>query len=102
MSCLLRLFLLHGQNQVYKYPDIWICPYYQYGCDSQELEQECIDSAWMTEAGAPDAVFYPREKLNQTELTTTEELQIEAIARNTGWEEVSVKMSLPFVRHTHT
>lgn len=94
-----RLLLHHPQNEVYKYPDIWICPYHQYGCDSQELELECIDSAWMTEAGAPDAVFYPREKLNKLDQDTTAELQIEAIARDTG-EEVSLEITRLF--HTQS
>ncbi len=44
----------------------------------------------MTEAGVPDAVFYPREKLNNLDQDATEELQIEAIARDTG-EEVSLQ-----------
>ena len=76
------------QNVVYKYPDIWICPYVQYGCDALELEKECVDSAWMTEGGAPDAVFYPRERLNHTHQQATEQLQIEAVPVNT--EEVSL------------
>lgn len=82
------------QNVVYKYPDIWVCPYEQYGCDNIELEEECVDSAWMTEGGVPDAVFYPREKLNHTHQVATEQLQIEAVPVNT--EEVSRSFRRPF------
>ncbi|CAM9812689.1 unnamed protein product [Ectocarpus sp. 4 AP-2014] len=73
-------------SEVYKYPDLWICLYNNYGCDEWELEEECVDSAWMTEGGVPDAVFYPRVKLDQLQETTTEELQIEAIPENTDYD----------------
>lgn len=75
--------LLYFQNVVYKYPDIWICPYVQYGCDTLELEQECVDSAWTTQGGEPDAVFYPRIKTNHTHQVATEQLKIEADPINT-------------------
>ncbi|CBN78282.1 hypothetical protein Esi_0005_0160 [Ectocarpus siliculosus] len=73
-------------NEVYKFPDLWICLFVNYGCDEWELEEGCVDSAWMTEGGVPDAVFYPRVKLDQLQETTTEELQIEAIPENTDYD----------------
>ncbi|CBN78260.1 hypothetical protein Esi_0005_0114 [Ectocarpus siliculosus] len=73
-------------NVVYKYPDLWICPYVNYGCDEWELEEECVDSAWMTEGGKPDAVFYPRVKLDQLHQVTTEERQINAIPDLTNFD----------------
>ncbi|CBN78263.1 hypothetical protein Esi_0005_0128 [Ectocarpus siliculosus] len=73
-------------NVVYKYPDLWICPYVNYGCDAWELEEECVDSAWMTEGGEPDAVFYPREKLDQLHQVTTEERKIAAIPDLTNFD----------------
>ncbi|CAM9401821.1 unnamed protein product [Ectocarpus fasciculatus] len=73
-------------NVVFKYPDLWICPYVNYGCDAWELEEECVDSAWMTEGGAPDAVFYPRVKLDQLHQVTTEERKINAIPDLTNYD----------------
>lgn len=76
--------LLSFQNEVYKYPDLWVCPYVRYGCDTWELEASCVDSAWMTEGGTPDAVFYPRLKLENPWEETIQERRIEAIADDTG------------------
>ncbi|CAM9249798.1 unnamed protein product, partial [Ectocarpus sp. 8 AP-2014] len=73
-------------NEVYKFPDLWICLFVNYGCDEWELEEECVDSAWMTEGGVPNAVFYPRVQLGQEQETTTEQLQIEAIPENTDYD----------------
>ncbi|CAM9171868.1 unnamed protein product, partial [Ectocarpus sp. 8 AP-2014] len=73
-------------NEVYKYPDLWICPYVNYGCDAWELEEECVASAWMTEGGEPDAVFYPRVKLGQLHQVTTEERKINAIPDLTNFD----------------
>eukprot|EP00903_Cladosiphon_okamuranus_P013102 g12221.t1 len=71
-------------NEVYKYPDLWVCPYVRYGCDTWELERSCVDSAWMTEAGPPDAVFYPRLKLDNPWEHTIDERRIEAFPEDTG------------------
>ena len=79
------------QNKVYKYPDLWICPYVQYGCDTWELEEGCANSAWETEGGPPDAVFYPRETLDQLHQVTTEELQIPVSYNLTNYDEVTTR-----------
>ncbi len=89
------LFVLALQNKVYKYPDLMVCPYVQYGCDAYELEADCVASAWETEGGPPDAVFYPRETLDQLHQTTTDELQIRATGYLTDQDEVG----LPAPRH---
>ncbi|CAN0063176.1 unnamed protein product, partial [Ectocarpus fasciculatus] len=70
-------------NEVYKYPDLWVCPYNQYGCDDTSLEMGCVNSAWETEAGVPNAIFYPSDGTDQI---TTDQLQIEANAIDTGTE----------------
>ena len=47
------------KNKVYAYPDMWVCLYNTYGCDTQDLEEECLDSSTTTEGGNASAVFYP-------------------------------------------
>ncbi|CAN0340206.1 unnamed protein product, partial [Pylaiella littoralis] len=66
-------------NVVYPYPDLWICPYISYGCDTLELEKTCTESVTMTEGGEPYAAFYPRVKLGHEHQEAAEELRIEAI-----------------------
>ncbi|CAM9262283.1 unnamed protein product, partial [Ectocarpus sp. 4 AP-2014] len=51
-----------------------------------ELEKGCVNSAWMTEGGVPNAVFYPRVQLGQEQEMTTEQLQIEAIPEDTDYD----------------
>lgn len=45
------------QNDVYKYPDIYVCLYDFYGCDDLELEGDCMGSFQSTEGGKSNAVF---------------------------------------------
>lgn len=66
------------QNIVYRFPDVWVCLYDQYGCDTEALEPECVSSAWNTEGGAPDAIFYPSEETGKSDQNAAEQLQIEA------------------------
>lgn len=89
---------------MYKNPDLWICLFNNYGCDEWELEKQCVHSAWDTQGGAPDAVFYPRVKLNQLQETTTEELQIEAIPEDTDYDSEGnyvedVSLVIPLLNH---
>lgn len=81
-----------SQNTVYKYPDLWVCPYNQYGCDDTSLELGCVNSAWETEGGVPDAIFYPSDGTDQV---ATDQLQIEANTIDTGTE-VRVKARKAF------
>lgn len=87
---------------MYKFPDLWVCPFVNYGCDEWELEGGCASSAWKTEGGQPDALFYPRVKLGQLQENTTEERRIEAVYAFTDQDEdgneledVSVETHLP-------
>lgn len=83
LSFVSSLFPTALQNEVYKYPDLWVCPYNQYGCDDTSLEMGCVNSAWETEAGVPNAIFYPSDGTDQV---ATDQLQIEANAIDTGTE----------------
>ena len=47
------------QNDVYKYPDIYVCTYDFYGCDDESLLENCTRSAQSTEGGNSTAVFNP-------------------------------------------
>lgn len=61
--CLLFSDLM--KNTVYAYPDVWVCLYDTFGCDTREQEEECRDSATMTEGGNASAVFYPGGEFEQ-------------------------------------
>ena len=50
---------------MYTYPDMWVCPYNDYGCDSRPLEIECVGSSNLTDAGAAIATFYPNGTYQQ-------------------------------------
>ena len=47
------------QNEIYTYPDLWICLYNNYGCDKTEIEKECIMSVFDTEGGPTRATYRP-------------------------------------------
>lgn len=47
------------QNRVYRYPDVWVCLYDFYGCDSQPFEEKCIRSIHATEGGKTRARYHP-------------------------------------------
>lgn len=47
------------QNDAYKYPDIYVCTYDFYGCDDEDLLENCTHSAQSTEGGNSTAVFNP-------------------------------------------
>lgn len=59
------------QNNVYKYPDIYVCLYNFFGCDDQQLEEDCMRSAQGTEGGISTAVF------NQ-DMDNEQELRVDA------------------------
>lgn len=67
------------QNDVYKYPDIYVCLYNFFGCDEMELEGDCMGSAQSTEGGRSTAVF----NMNKDD---EQELEVDAFLT----EEVSV------------
>eukprot|EP00904_Undaria_pinnatifida_P008146 jgi/Undpi1/4461/HiC_scaffold_17.g07815.m1 len=49
------------EDEVYEYPDVWVCLFDTYGCDEQGLEEECANSSSLIEGLAPTAVFYPND-----------------------------------------
>ena len=50
---------------MYTYPDVWVCLYNVFGCDKQELEQQCLDSSELTDGDRAKATFYPGGELEQ-------------------------------------
>lgn len=44
---------------MYKYPDVHVCLYKFYGCDSLELEEDCTASALKMNGGFTTATFNP-------------------------------------------
>lgn len=59
----------HGsiQNELYKYPDVYVCLYNYYGSDTLEQEEDCIYSVNDTEGGMPSAILNP-DRVNSTTL----------------------------------
>ncbi|CAN0175933.1 unnamed protein product, partial [Scytosiphon promiscuus] len=47
-------------NQLYRYPDVYVCLYDYFGCDEMDLEEECVFTAFDTQgARRTRAVFNP-------------------------------------------
>lgn len=61
LACTYPLF----KNIVFPYPDVWVCLYDNYGCDSYEVEEECMRSSNATEGGTTGALFYPGGEYEQ-------------------------------------
>ncbi|CAM9286399.1 unnamed protein product [Ectocarpus sp. 4 AP-2014] len=57
-------------NNVYRYPDTYVCLYNFFGCDDMDLEEFCASSVFDTEGGSSTAVFNPGGDLEQ-EIATT-------------------------------
>ena len=53
------------KNTVYTYPDVLVCLYDKYGCETMEMEEMCIDSSTTTEGGNTGAAFYPGGEYEQ-------------------------------------
>ena len=53
------------KNDVYAYPDTWVCLHDTYGCDDYELEEQCLNSSMLTEGGGTRAIFYPDGEYQQ-------------------------------------
>lgn len=67
--CVLCVYAFPLQNEIYKYPDIWVCLYEHYGCDDSTLEEECVRSANATEGGMTTATYQPQGP-NEKKITT--------------------------------
>ncbi|CAN0053200.1 unnamed protein product, partial [Ascophyllum nodosum] len=52
-------------NDIYIYPDLWICTHASYGCDEYDDIQECARSINETEGGSTSATYRPGD-LNET------------------------------------
>lgn len=44
---------------------MWVCLYNVFGCDKQELEQQCLDSSELTDGGRAKATFHPGGEFEQ-------------------------------------
>lgn len=53
------LVLCCPQNDIYRYPDVYVCLYNFYGCDQQEDEDDCVYSSTTTQGGDTVASFNP-------------------------------------------
>lgn len=65
------------QDDLYKYPDVYVCLYDFFGCDSLGLEEDCMSSANSTEGGLTTATFNPGQDNEQrivTEAKLTDEV----------------------------
>lgn len=54
------------QNELYDYPDVYVCLYTFYGCDTLEQEEGCISSVYNTEGGMPSAILNPDKDESMT------------------------------------
>lgn len=67
------------QNDLYEYPDVYVCLYNFFGCDSLDLEEQCIGTVHSTEGGETKAFFNPLD-VNPQEISTdaslTDEVRI--------------------------
>lgn len=64
-TCALCSLFRSMKNTVYTYPDVWVCLYDGYGCDTYEKEEKCLNSYTITAGGKASAVFYPDGEYEQ-------------------------------------
>ncbi|CAN0315183.1 unnamed protein product, partial [Ascophyllum nodosum] len=57
-------------NEIYIYPDLWVCLYDTYGCDKFEYEEQCLGSIFDTEGGSTRARYRPGDA-NETSINFT-------------------------------
>ena len=58
------------QNEIYTYPDLWVCLHNTYGCDKYEYEEQCLSSIFDTEGGNTSAEYRPGD-VNETTIEFT-------------------------------
>ena len=90
MPCLLHFYSFCSgfcvtKNTVYRYPDIWVCLYNTYGCDSQDLEEECFNSATLTEGEGANVMIYPGDLDHEQKVPTVGKLTETVSAININW-----------------
>ena len=49
-------------NEIYSYPDLWICTQESYGCDEYGYREKCTKSINDTEGGPTTARYRPGDK----------------------------------------
>lgn len=54
------------QDELYKFPDVYVCLYNFYGCDAQDQEEDCLYSALEVEGRNSSAEYYKTFFDNQT------------------------------------
>lgn len=57
---------MQQQDDIYEYPDLWVCLYDTYGCDAYEYEEQCVSSIFDTEGGSTTAVYRPGDPYEST------------------------------------
>lgn len=79
------------QNDVYDFPDVYVCFYDNFGCDRQDLEESCRDSVFET-GRRPMATFNPISSGQQkeAELAPLEEVGCSSV-RMVGWWDGGVR-----------
>ena len=55
-------FCFTRQNDIYIYPDLWICTHVSYGCDIYEDVEACARSTNETEGGPTSATYRPEDE----------------------------------------
>ncbi|CAN0164916.1 unnamed protein product, partial [Ascophyllum nodosum] len=71
-------------NDIYLYPDLWVCLYDTYGCDDQAHEEQCVNSIFDTEGGSTRARYRPgddNETLINFTVNLTEEVKVPTPSR---------------------
>ncbi|CAM9937236.1 unnamed protein product, partial [Ascophyllum nodosum] len=68
-----------SSNKIYTHPDLWMCLYVNYGCDTFEDEEQCITSINDTEGGPTRARYRPGD-VNETLINFTAN-----ITEKRGW-----------------
>ncbi|CAN0463190.1 unnamed protein product, partial [Ascophyllum nodosum] len=84
-------------NEIYSYPDLWICTQESYGCDEEDYIEQCTKSINDTEGGPTTARYRPGDKdelniyftANFTEVTeptfSQDKLSCTTLSTARGW-----------------
>ena len=84
-----NLLAATNQDEVYMYPDLWVCLYDTYGCDKLEYEEQCVSSIFDTEGGSTSARYRPGdvdETIINVSANFTEEVKVLTRFRGTFFE----------------
>ena len=88
---------LTKQDEIYTYPDVWVCLYDNYGCDNSESERQCVMSIFDTEGGPTRATYRPGDDhetaINFTATSTDETVWVHVSAyfiRSSGMKDCCI------------